>query len=150
MSAASKVLEYIRPGDILLHRRKTDPRRQKTPDGVFGYWRNAYLCLENKRAMCCLDGMCMRIILPMLLEGSQGDYALFRLRDELKENQFRQMIDGIVEALQIDYNGFHFTFSQEELICIGYKSIGVDISPDEMWKTTPLDFDKSLATVRVL
>lgn len=150
MSTADKVLDHIRPGDILLHRKRTDPRREKTPDGIFGYWRNAYLCLGNKRAMCCLEGMCMKIILPMLLHESKDDYALFRLRDELKEGQFEEVIEGITEALQIDYNGFHFTFSQEELICIGYKNIGIDICNGPEWKTVPLDFDRSLATVRIL
>ena len=146
----SILLSNIRPGDILLHRRKKDPVRQKTDSGIFGYWRNAYLCLENERVVCCAEGICFSVLLPMLLEGSEDSYALFRLRDELEEGQFEQIVEGMIEVLKIDFNGFHFKFTQEELICIGYKNIGVTICDGPEWRATPIDFDRSSSIVRVV
>ena len=146
----ANILANVRPGDILLHRRKKDPLRQKTPDGIFGYWRHAFLYLGNNRVLACAEGMCFKAVLPMFIDVKNNDYAIFRLRDELEKEQFEKIVEAILDVLKLEYNGFHFTFSQEELIAIGYKKIGINFSDNPEWKTTPLDFDKSLATVRVL
>ena len=144
------IKDNVQPGDILLSRRRRDPIRQATLDGVHGYWRYAFLCLEDDQVLVCCNGTCKRTPISSLLTDGEYDFGLFRVITDLTTDDFDRVREGILRLLAWEYNGFHFTYSQEELICIGYEDIGLDLVDYPCWKTTPIDFDKSPYTIRIV
>lgn len=149
MGRIEQLVANVMPGDILLCRGKRDPLRQRTPDGICGFWRDAFLCLDNGEIMYCEDGKCETApLLAAVIE--EKDFGLFRKKTHLSNEEFDQVVDSIIDSLRMEYNGFHFMFNQEELIHLGYNSIGVDLTGKPQWKASPIDFDMSTETVRIL
>ena len=150
MDRVEQILTNILPGDILLSRNKRDPLRQRTEEGICGYWRNAFLCLEDKKVLVCEDGKCSKVDISEILLDEEDSFGLFRVKKNMLISDFNNMCDTILQSLRLEYNGFHFTFGQDQLTCIGYHGIGVELTEEPYWKAVPLDFDRSSKTVRVV
>jgi hypothetical protein len=151
MNKFDVIRNNILPGDILLSRGKLDSTCQTTPTGVRGFWRHAFLYLGNGEVLRHDSQGIYQWSIDSIDKCLSDDLSIgvFRVKKGLLEKEFDSILDSIQKVLNINYNGFYFSFNPEELILIGYKGIGIELCDLPVWKIQPADFDESSITVRI-